>query len=290
MTDKTIFIKNVCDLNSHSIKKSDRLEVIQYLDTGNITRNKIDNVQFFGNNSTSLPSRAQRKVKKNTILYSLVRPIQEHFGILINPDDNLIVSTGFVTINVKDEEIIPKFLYYMLTQKSITKYLQTIAENNASSYPAINVEDIGNLQLKIPSSKENQQKIADVLSTLDAKIELNNTINAELEVMAKTLYEYWFVQFDFPDKNGKPYKSSGGKMIYDRALKKHIPKDWAVTPLSLITPIGTEILTPADLPEKEYKYFSILFLIKQKPMGLNVDSRSVVINFQYSLEICWCLN
>jgi type I restriction enzyme S subunit len=71
-----------------------------------------------------------------------------------------------------------------------------------------------------------QQKIASVLSALDNKIELNNRINAELEAMAKTLYDYWFVQFDFPDKNGKPYKTSGGKMVWNEELKREIPEGW----------------------------------------------------------------
>jgi type I restriction enzyme S subunit len=85
------------------------------------------------------------------------------------------------------------------------------------------------LQFEIPQFElEYQQKIACVLSTFDAKIELNNKINAELEAMAKTLYDYWFVQFDFPDKNGKPYKSSGGKMVWNEELKREIPEGWEV--------------------------------------------------------------
>ena len=76
-----------------------------------------------------------------------------------------------------------------------------------------------------------QQKIAAVLSALDAKIECNNRINAELEAMSRTLYDYWFVQFDFPDANGKPYKSSGGKMVYNATLKREVPEGWVTEPL-----------------------------------------------------------
>lgn len=79
---------------------------------------------------------------------------------------------------------------------------------------------------------EEQQKIAAVLSALDAKIDCNNRINAELEAMAKTLYDYWFVQFDFPDANGKPYKSSGGRMVYNATLKREIPAGWEAATLS----------------------------------------------------------
>ena len=82
------------------------------------------------------------------------------------------------------------------------------------------------VEFTFPSLDE-QQKIASVLSVLDSKIELNNRINTELEAMAKTLYDYWFVQFDFPDANGKPYKTSGGKMVYNAALKREIPEGWA---------------------------------------------------------------
>ncbi|MBW8333163.1 MAG: restriction endonuclease subunit S [Prolixibacteraceae bacterium] len=78
----------------------------------------------------------------------------------------------------------------------------------------------------------NQQKIASVLSSLDSKIELNNRINAELEAMAKTLYDYWFVQFDFPDTNGKPYKTSGGKMVWNEKLKREIPEGWEMKDLA----------------------------------------------------------
>ncbi len=75
-------------------------------------------------------------------------------------------------------------------------------------------------------SKDIQNSIVDVLSSIDEKIALNNLINAELEAIAKTLYDYWFVQFDFPDANGKPYKTSGGKMVYNATLKREIPEGW----------------------------------------------------------------
>jgi type I restriction enzyme S subunit len=84
---------------------------------------------------------------------------------------------------------------------------------------------IRNTEVDIPNTNY-QNKIASVLTALDSKIELNNRINAELEAMAKTLYDYWFVQFDFPNKNGKPYKSSGGKMLWNDELKREIPEGW----------------------------------------------------------------
>ena len=208
-----IEIGKISKLNLKSLSTSDCFDIIQYLDTGNITKNNILNLQILKPKKDKIPSRAKRRVKKNTIIYSTVRPNQEHYGFLENPENNLIVSTGFTTIDIIDENIDPKFIYYLITQKQITDYLHTIGMSATSSYPSIKPEDIGNLKFKISEKLADQQKIASVLSTLDAKIELNNKINTELEAMAKSLYDYWFVQFDFPDGNGKPYKSSGGEMV-----------------------------------------------------------------------------
>jgi len=111
------------------------------------------------------------------------------------------------------------FLYYYLTlyrQKGI-----------GSSQKQLIAPDLSERTISLPLLST-QKSIAKVLSYLDAKIELNNRINAELEAMAKIIYDYWFVQFDFPDKNGKPYKSSGGKMVWNEKIKREIPEGWEV--------------------------------------------------------------
>ena len=91
--------------------------------------------------------------------------------------------------------------------------------------PSLNEGVLRRLPLWLPELGE-QTEIAAVLSALDAKIDLNNRINAELEALAKTIYDYWFVQFDFPDASGRPYKSSGGAMVWNDALKREIPAGW----------------------------------------------------------------
>jgi len=111
------------------------------------------------------------------------------------------------------------------------------AASGSTALPILNKTDFDQLVLQIFRNQETQSKIAAVLSALDTKIELNNRINAELEAMAKTLYDYWFVQFDFPfdfakgkpAPNGRPYKTSGGKMVYNPTLKRKIPAGWKVT-------------------------------------------------------------
>lgn len=220
----------VCIVNASTISKKNSLDKIVYLDTSSIVKNVISNLQELNKNDA--PSRAQRKVKENTIIYSTVRPNQEHFGILKYPCENMIVSTGFVTLDVIDENIDAKYLYYRLTQREITDYLNKIAETSVSSYPSINPSDIARLSFIIPNSKKVQQEIANTLTVIDDKIELNNKINRNLDIVLSRLYYYWFVQFDFPNEEGKPYKSSGGKMVWNEKLKKAIPEGWTVDKIS----------------------------------------------------------
>lgn len=109
----------------------------------------------------------------------------------------------------------------------------------------------------MPTDPDVQKKIGCLLSTLDKKIEINNRINTELDLMAYSLFNYWFVQFDFPDKNGKPYRSSGGKMIWCEELKREIPDNWVVKELSEITDVSNESINPFDYPKKDFKHYSI---------------------------------
>ncbi|MCR4769417.1 MAG: restriction endonuclease subunit S [Bacteroidaceae bacterium] len=180
-------IKDFCNINSSSITSKDEIESILYLDTSNLTENIIGGLQPF--ELSEAPSRAQRKVKHNTILYSMVRPNLKHYGIMNNPSDNVIVSTGFVTIDIKDEETENydvHFLFYVLTQNWVTSYLQTIAENSVSSYPSINPSDLGNLNFTFPKI-EVQRQIAAVLRNFDEKIALNREINQNLATPDRSL-------------------------------------------------------------------------------------------------------
>jgi type I restriction enzyme S subunit len=122
----------------------------------------------------------------------------------------------------------PKYVFYLLKTLSLNNM------GSGSGVPTMNRNHLHPLKVSAYLDFTDQKKIAAVLSALDAKIELNNRINAELEKMAKTIYDYWFVQFDFPDANGKPYKSSGGKMVWSNELKREIPEGWEVLDLDKI--------------------------------------------------------
>lgn len=113
-----------------------------------------------------------------------------------------------------------EYNYYLLKALKLNEW------SIGSSQPLLTQGILNSIQVKIEFDNVEQKKIAVVLSTLDAKIDLNNRINAELQALAKTIYDYWFVQFDFPDAKGRPYKSSGGKMVWNDVLKREIPTGW----------------------------------------------------------------
>jgi len=124
----------------------------------------------------------------------------------------------------RSDKVIPEYLLYAYLSPA---FQQTIVANTitGATVDRIALNEMSDFPIRIPGMDE-QKKVADLLKNIDAKIDCNNRINAELEAMAKTLYDYWFVQFDFPDAHGKPYKSSGGKMVYNATLKREIPEGW----------------------------------------------------------------
>lgn len=174
----------------------------------------------------------------------------------------------------------PLYVYYWLKTKK--EFLFKNA--SVTRTPILNKSRFSELRMNIPSTRTEQDRIVDLLSTLDAKIELNNRINAELEAMAKLLYDYWFVQFDFPmtaeqatalgqpKLKGQPYKTSGGKMVFNPTLKRDIPEGWEDDTLDKLGEViggstpskanddyfctqGTPWITPKDLSENKGKKF-----------------------------------
>lgn len=134
-------------------------------------------------------------------------------------DGNLIWFSNF------DKNLYSKYLYFFM--KSPIFKIQLNNTLIGAVQKALTMDKLSKIEIELPALPD-QQKIAAVLSSLDDKIALNNRINAKLEQMAKRLYDYWFVQFDFPNEDGKPYKSNGGKMVWNEELKREIPEGWEV--------------------------------------------------------------
>ena len=143
----------------------------------------------------------------------------------IHVEENLCWVSDNAIAGVPKEGQDLTYLYYVL------KSLNLNSKQIGSSQPLITQSMLKDMIVDIEIDIEKQKIIANSISIIDQKIQINNQINQELEAMAKTLYDYWFVQFDFPDPNGKPYKSSGGKMVYHPELKREIPEGWGVDSL-----------------------------------------------------------
>lgn len=151
------------------------------------------------------------------------------------PEDGRFLHNQRIGLVTIDEQFLDKtFAYYLFNTKGVGKQLR--ASSSGSKVKHTSPDRIYDVLAPIPELIE-QKRIASVLSALDAKITLNQRINAELEAMAKLLYDYWFVQFDFPNAKGKPYKSSGGAMVYNAELKREVPEGWGAGVLSDIAKI-----------------------------------------------------
>ena len=142
-------------------------------------------------------------------------------AIIRNVEHPMTLNPQFVVL--KDIQINPVYLAYFLKTDEFQKQIYGIV--GGSAIPTLSQENLANLIIRVPNDNI-PNTIADILDSLDGKIELNKQINDNLEAMAKQLYDYWFVQFDFPNEEGKPYKSSGGALVYNEKLKREIPQGW----------------------------------------------------------------
>jgi len=137
-------------------------------------------------------------------------------------------------IKTNPQYLLKDYVYYLFRTNTVREQIRL--SSSGSKVKHTSPERIYDVEVPLPEVEE-QQKIVNFLDVIENKLELNNRVNAELEAMAKTLYEYWFVQFDFPDANGKPYKTSGGNMVFNATLKRNIPAGWR----------ASNILSLADL-------------------------------------------
>lgn len=206
---KSFCLGDVCIINAESYSKNDNWTFVNYLDTGNITANKIEDVQYINILEEKFPSRARRKVKTDSIIYSTVRPNQRHYGIIKSQPKNFLVSTGFAVIDVNPEIVDANFLYYRLTQDEVVQYLQSVAEQSTTAYPSIRPADVENLKFSFPSM-DIQKKIVAVLSALDDKIELNNAINKNFEEQAQAIFDEFYRKADEEVFLGKTCKCELG--------------------------------------------------------------------------------
>jgi len=166
--------------------------------------------------------------KKGDVLISAAGTIGR--TVVFDGKDAYFQDSNIVWIENDESKVLNEYLFYCY--KNI-RWTTSVGSTILRLYN----DDIRNTDIIVPPLSE-QKKIASVLSTLDDKIALNKKMNQKLEAMAKRLYDYWFVQFDFPDKNGRPYKTTGGKMEYNPTLKREIPVGWEVKTIGDYLKIG----------------------------------------------------
>ena len=165
-------------------------------------------------------------VPNRCILYNKLNVRFKRVWCINSDEDHLIASTEFLPLVPNEDLVDYNYLYQLLISDQLTNYFNNQNSNTSGSHKRIDVDSLLDLEIDLPSP-DVQKRIGKLIS-INNKIALNTRMIAELETMAKQLYDYWFVQFDFPDENGKPYKSSGGKMLYNETLKREIPEGWDV--------------------------------------------------------------
>ncbi|PJC21020.1 MAG: restriction endonuclease subunit S, partial [Candidatus Yonathbacteria bacterium CG_4_9_14_0_2_um_filter_47_74] len=173
-------------INQSSITNGFSYKEIEYIDTSAVTKNHFENPQIL--NINEAPSRAKRLLKDGDTILSTVRPNLCHYGFIKDPKPNTVASTGFVVLTPKN--INPFYLYSYLTQDSITDTLSSIAEATTTTFPAFRPEVLSEMEIEIPDLPI-QNKIAEILSAYDVKIENNNKITKNLEATAQTIFNEW---------------------------------------------------------------------------------------------------
>lgn len=186
----------------------------------------------------------------------LMNKIANAGSVYIMPDMQKPVTCGMNLFLIRfNDTVNQRYMYYNM--KNVEQYIKSFAHGTTTT--TITKDEVRNIDLYIHSKKE-QGKIEKLLTSIDKKIENNKKINSELESMAKTIYDYWFLQFEFPNEEGKPYKSSGGKMVWNEELGREIPEGWEVYKVKDCTKHINTGLNPRDnfkLGNGNIKYITV---------------------------------
>jgi type I restriction enzyme, S subunit len=222
----------------------------------------------------------KKAFKKNDILFSEIRPANKRFAFVDFDSNIYVASTKLMVLRRKSDLIDNRFLYQFLKSDEVLNKLQSIAESRSGTFPQITFTELSNLEIKLPPLNQ-QILVADFLQRIDNKIEINNKINKNLEKLVQTLYKSWSVDFEFPNEEGKPYKSSGGEMV-DSELGL-IPKGWRLETLgnsSISSLIKTGVskfegtktyIATADVSGIDIVSFKTKITLEDKPSRANMQ-------------------
>lgn len=225
-------------------------------------------------------------LKKGQVAFTKDSETRDDIGIptyIADDFDDVVLGYHTALVTPNKDILDGKYLNAFMNSKYIHKYFENHASGSGQRYTLSN-DTLNRIPVFIPTL-EKQQFIGNIFSTIDKKIALNKKMNQKLEAMAKRLYDYWFVQFDFPDKNGRPYKTSGGKMVYNEVLKRDIPAGWEVGKLGdCLRSINTG-LNPRDnfkLGNGRIRYITVKNLTKEGSLNfggcdlIDEEARAIV--------------
>lgn len=220
----------------------------------------------------------------NDILYARRGDVEKH-AFIKEKDNGVLCGTGCLRVRITTSEVEPEFISFFLNREETRKWLVTHAVG--TNMPNLNTDILSDVPIAYPLLEE-QRRIVQVLNSLDEKIALNSAVNDNLEQQLMLLYDYWFTQFDFPDNDGNPYRTSGGKMVWNDTLKRNIPENWKVQSvisncLSSIIKPGVEIFnTKTYLATADVKGTSI-----STGTIVDYDGRESRANMQPSINSVW---
>ena len=234
-----------------------------YSKSGNLVRLTLGNFDYHNNCFKDDKSKDNLyftgSVKKEFILKKddIITPLTEQaIGLLGStakiPCSGKYIQSQDVALIKCNKKLNPDFAFYLIPSKIVRNQLSAAAQQTKIRHTS--PDKIKDCSVWVPEYSE-QEKIGKLLSRIDNKIAINRQINRNLEELAKQIYDYWFVQFDFPNEDGKPYKSSGGKMVWNETLKRNIPEGWEVKKVDELAEIQKKQITPKE--NIEYKHYSL---------------------------------
>lgn len=226
-------------------------------------------------------------LKKDDIVIPLTEQVKGLLGspAFIPDNDKYILNQRVGLLQFDESKIYKRYLYYLFQTKTLQLKIGTVA--SGTQQRNVSPNDIYGLSVSIPAYNE-QKKIGNQLILFDSEIENNNKIITELQELSELIYNYWFVQFDFPNDEGKPYKSSGGKMVWNEDLKREIPEGWEVG--TLLNNPYTRLLTPGVDIFKEKIYLATADIDANGALSgstIDYETRKSRANMQPELNTIW---
>lgn len=226
-----------------------------------------DNIYFTGD------VKPEYILKKGDIITPLTEQVAGLLGETARiPTDGVYIQSGDIGLVIPNEKKLNhRFAYYLLPSPIVKKQLGAAAQQTKIRHTS--PEKIEDCEVWIPDLYQ-QKKAGEILDSINDKISINNRIISELESLTKTIYDYWFMQFDFPDENGKPYRSSGGKMIWNDELKREIPEGWKIKNLLSIADFENGLACQKYRPLNNEESFPVI-KIKEMENGITNETERV---------------